>query len=81
VKIYKSIRVAPGAKVHDGTREYDTPVADRRICGGKELWNGKQETLAELKKKYPDVWNHWVVIEERTPEYLSVWISMQKKKP
>ena len=81
MKGYKSIRVAPGAKVHDGTREYDTPVADRRICGGKELWNGKQETLAELKKKYPDVWNHWVVIEERTPAYLSVWISMQKKKP
>ena len=81
MKGYKSIRVAPGAKVHDGSREYDTPVADRRICGGTEHWNGKKETLAELKEKYPDVWNHWVVIEGRTPAYLSVWISMQKNKP
>jgi len=48
-----------------------------RICGGKERWNGKKGTLAELKEKYPDVWNHWVVIGGRTPEYLSVWISMQ----
>ena len=62
---------------------YEYALYHRISClpaSARRGWNAKKGTLTELKEKYPDVWNHWVVIEGRTTEYLSVWISQQKNR-